>query len=120
MITSMTFRNTRLLDKLLVRIYNYQNRYLRKAIRVFLLRQPGAEFYSKTLREIYSKYHSVQVGMYSYGAFDPILAPGTIIGRYTSIAGKFLVINCSHPVTHKSTHPFFYRPALGYVDKLHI
>jgi len=67
---------------------------------------------------IYEKYHCVKVGMYSYGAFDPVLSPGTVIGRYTSIAPKFSVINGSHPTNHLSSHPFFYNPALGYIEQL--
>jgi acetyltransferase-like isoleucine patch superfamily enzyme len=116
--TITTFREIVWLDKLLVFIYQYQNRYLRKIIREFLLRREGAEFYSKTLRKIYSKYHGVQVGMYSYGAFHPIFPHGTIIGRYSSIAKPLLVINGSHPITHISSHPFFFNPAMGYVEKL--
>ena len=114
------YKESGLLSKLFCAIYRFQNRYLRKIIREVILRRKGAELYSKTLRKIYAKYHSVIVGMYSYGAFDPILAPGTLIGRYTSIAEKFSVINGSHPIIHKSSHPFFYNPDLGYVDTLHI
>ncbi|MHB8139329.1 MAG: CatB-related O-acetyltransferase [Smithellaceae bacterium] len=114
----MTFRDTAWSDKLLFWLYHFQNKYIRKIIRSFLLRKPGAELYSKTLRMIYDKCHGVKVGMYSYGAFDPVLAPGTIVGRYTSIAPKFSVINGSHPTNHMSSHPFFYNPALGYVDQL--
>ena len=116
----MTFRDTAWPDKLLFWLYHFQNKYIRKIIRSLLLRRPGAELYSKTLRMIYDKYHGVKVGMYSYGAFNPVLAPGTIIGRYTSIAPKFSVINGSHPTNHMSSHPFFYNPALGYVDQLMI
>jgi acetyltransferase-like isoleucine patch superfamily enzyme len=29
-----------------------------------------------------------------------------------------LVINASHPITHRSSFPFFFNPDLGYVDKL--
>ena len=41
-----------------------------------------------------------------------------MIGRYTSLPRDLLVINGSHPVTHRSCHPFFFNPDLGYVDKL--
>lgn len=114
----MTFREPAWLNKPLFWIYHFQNKYIRKIIRSFLLRRPGAELYSKTLRMIYEKYHGVKIGIYSYGAFDPVLSPGTVIGRYTSIAPKFSVINGSHPTNHLSSHPFFYNPTLGYVDQL--
>ena len=118
MMTGNTYKDEVWPDKFLFWLYHYKYKYIRKAIRAFLLRRSGVELYSKTLRMIYEKYHGVKVGMYSYGAFDPVLSAGTVIGRYTSIAPKFSVINGSHPTNHLSSHPFFYNPALGYVDKL--
>ena len=115
----MTFRDRVWLDKLLVRFYRYQNKYTRKAIRAFLLRKGlRAEIYSKTLREIFSKYHGVDVGMYSHFAFHGRFPHGTIIGRYCSIDSNLLVINGSHPIQHRSSHGFFFNPNLEYVDKL--
>jgi acetyltransferase-like isoleucine patch superfamily enzyme len=112
------YKESKLLSKFLFAAYQINNRYLRKIIREVILRREGAELYSKTLRKIYAKYHGVIVGMYSYGAFHPILPHGTIIGRYSSIAKPLLVINGSHPITHISSHPFFFNPDLGYVNKL--
>ena len=114
----MTYKEPEWLFKLLYNIYRFQNRYLRKIIREVILRREGAELYSKTLRKIYAKYHGVQVGMYSYGAFHQILPSGTVIGRYSSMPRDLLVINASHPITHRSSFPFFFNPDLGYVDKL--
>lgn len=117
--TKMTFRDPAWLDKLLVRIYHYQNKYIRKAIRAFLLKDGlSAEMYSKTLREIFSRYHGVDVGMYSHFAFHGKLPRGTVIGRYCSIDSNLLVINGSHPIRHRSSHAFFFNPDLGYVDQL--
>jgi acetyltransferase-like isoleucine patch superfamily enzyme len=116
--TIMTYKEPEWLFKLLYNIYRFQNRYLRKIIREVILRREGAELYSKTLRKIYAKYHGVQVGMYSYGAFHQILPSGTVIGRYSSMPRDLLVINASHPITHRSSFPFFFNPDLGYVDKL--
>lgn len=107
-----------LIDKCLFRIYQFQNKYLRKIIREILLKQKGAELYSKTLRQIYSKYHGIEIGLYSYGIFRPMLPFGTVVGRYSSIASGLVVINGSHPISHQSTHPFFYNPAFGYVKEL--
>ena len=56
--------------------------------------------------------------MYSRGAIEADLPPGTMVGRYTSLAEGFWVINGSHPVRHKSTHAFFFNPEMGYVEKL--
>lgn len=114
----MTYKEPEWMVKLLFNIYKFPNRYLRKIIRVVLLRRKWAEFYSKTLRKIYSKYHGVEIGLYSYGAFHQILPSGTVIGRYSSIPRNLLVIMGSHPINHRSSFPFFFNPDLGYVDKL--
>lgn len=116
--TDAFYKESKLLGKLLFVVYSFNNRYLRKLIRIFLLRKKPAEMYSKTLRKIFSKYHGVNVGMYSYGAFLADLVPGIVVGRYTSIASGLIVLNGSHPVSHKSTHPFFFNPAFCYVDIL--
>lgn len=109
-------RESRFLDGLLSILYRLNNRYLRRLVREVLYRSLEAEIYSKTLRDIYSKYRNVRVGMYSYGCFHPpYLPPGTEVGRYTSVARDLKVIGESHPITHKSSHPFFFNPDLGYV-----
>jgi virginiamycin A acetyltransferase len=105
-------------DKLLLSLYRVDNRYMRRMIREVLLRRQGAELYSKALRTIFWKYRKVKIGMYSYGPFYADLPPGTEIGRYTSLPRDLLVINGNHPVSHKSCHPFFFNPDLGYVDNL--
>jgi acetyltransferase-like isoleucine patch superfamily enzyme len=114
----MTYKEPEWLVKLLFNIYKFQNRYLRKMIRAILLRRRWAELYSKTLRQIYLKYHGVEIGLYSYGAFHPGFLPGTIVGRYSSMPRDMLVINGSHPIAHRSCHPIFFNPNLGYVDRL--
>jgi virginiamycin A acetyltransferase len=116
--TTMSYREPKWLVELFYNIYRFQNRYLRKIIREVLLRREGAELYSKILRMIYSRYHDVKVGMYTYGAFHQILPSGVVIGRYCSVPRDLLVINGSHPISHRSCHPVFFNPDLGYVDKL--
>lgn len=118
MTTNKVSQDPKLLKNFLIWIYHYKNRYLRKVIRMFLLNRPGAEIYSRTLREIFSKYHGVHVGMYSYGAFHRILPSGTIIGRYSTMPRNLSVLDGSHPITHKSDHPFFFNPDFGFVDEL--
>lgn len=85
-----------------------------------MLRQKGAGLHSKMLRKLLLKYHGVEVGMYSMntGNHYAQLPPGTVIGRYCSLAKGLLVINGSHPANLKSTHSFFFNPDLGYVDEL--
>ncbi len=73
--------------------------------------------YSLTLRQIFSKYHGIEVGLYSYGGcFDPSrINPLTKIGRYCSFAEGVCIFNANHPIERKSMHPFFYNPASGCV-----
>jgi acetyltransferase-like isoleucine patch superfamily enzyme len=80
----------------------------------------GGMFYSGTLRDIFKKYHNIEIGMYSYGGCFSLdnVVPGTKIGRYCSFASHFCILSGNHPLKFKSLHPFFYNPDLGYVEKL--
>lgn len=79
----------------------------------------GGEFYSETLRKIFSHYHKVDIGLYTHGGcFTPYhVQPYTKIGRYCSIAHGVRVFNRDHPVDFKSTHAFFFNSRLGICDK---
>lgn len=112
------FREPEWFRKICLTLYKIKSRYLRKLIRIVLLCRHGAELYSVVLREIFEKYHQVKIGLYTYGPFYTQLPPGAVIGRYTSVPRELLVINGSHPIKHKSCHPFFFNPDLGCVDKL--
>lgn len=105
------------LCKLCDYFYGFQNDDLRKIIRKVLLRRRGADFYSKILRSIFLKYHHIDVGMYTHFGFRLEFPPGTVIGRYSSIDSRLLVINGSHPIKHQSSHAFFFDPNLGYADR---
>jgi len=85
------------------------------------MKTEGGEWYSLTLRRIYKKCHGIDIGMYSYGCFDPDGFPsGTVIGRYCSFGKGVAVLNANHPVDRISLHPFFYNPVLGVVNDLKI
>lgn len=112
------YKDNLIFDHILSCLYKINNRYLRKIIREIIFSREGAGYYSKTLRMLLYKYHNVEIGMYSRGAFWADFPPGTKIGRYCSLAKGLIVINGSHPVSHKSTHAFFFNPTRGYVDKL--
>ncbi len=105
------------LCKLCDYLYGFQNDTLRKIMRQLLLRRRCADFYSRILRNIFYKYHHIEVGMYSHFGFRVEFPPGTVIGRYCSIDGRLLVINGNHPIGHRSSHAFFFNPHFGYVDK---
>jgi acetyltransferase-like isoleucine patch superfamily enzyme len=82
-----------------------------------VLKFEGGYYYSATLRHIFSRYHRVVVGAYSYGdCFVPgVLPPGSEVGRYVSIASALRVFARNHPTTWLSMHPFFYNAQLGIV-----
>lgn len=92
---------------------------IRRVISRIVLKLEEDEYYSVTIRRIFSTYHSVEVGMYSgRGCFLPgNYKPGTRIGRYSSIYKTAIAFNANHPMNTKSTHAFFYNPGLKYVEK---
>ncbi len=116
----MIYKESKYLNRIVLAMYRFDNRFSRKMIREILLCRKGAQFYSKTLRQIFSIYHDIQVGMYSYGIFFSNLSSGTVIGRYTSVGQNLLILDGSHPITYRSTHPFFYNPDFKYVPLLGI
>lgn len=98
------------------RLYAVNIGRLRDLILRVIKRLEGGEFYSQTLRRIFSTYHGVQIGMYTHGGcfcvhgFDR----HTTIGRYCSIAVTARGMNRNHPFEYKSTHAFFFNPGLKY------
>lgn len=106
----------------LYNLYAIDINFLRKFILSCAKKMEGGEIYSLTLRRIYRFYHNIQIGMYSYGGCFSLdhVPPGTIWGRYCSVAPNVSILNGNHPLDFKSLHPFFYNSAMGYVDKLSI
>jgi len=104
----------------LYNLYAVDNKFLRKIILSYVKKIEGGELYSLTLRKIYASYHKIQIGLYSYGgcfSLDNVPA-GTSWGRYCSVAPNISILSGNHPLNFKSLHPFFYNPALQYVDNL--
>lgn len=92
---------------------------VRAPLRRLALRTEGGVFYSLTIRDIFRKFYGVDVGLYTYGPLETqpgLFNQGTTIGRYSSIYWTVRRFNTNHPVNTKSTHPFFYEPALGKVQ----
>jgi acetyltransferase-like isoleucine patch superfamily enzyme len=106
------------IDEFLFRLYRIKSRYSRKIIRELLLRRKNSEIYSRVLRKIFSQYHYIHIGMYSYGAFTLSIPSGTVVGRYSSVPRNLLVLRGNYAITRKSCHPFFFNPTFHYVDKL--
>jgi len=108
-----------MISRILFALYKYNNLRLRKLIfKVLDIIEKGSIF-SKTMRDIYRRYHDVEVGMYTQGAFSlPCLIDRhTRIGRYCSISMNVRVMNRNHPMEFKSTHAFFFNPVLGICSK---
>lgn len=76
------------------------------------------EMYSPTLRDIFRRYHGVDIGMYTHGGcFVPhAFGRNTSIGRYTSIARSAFAATLDHPTDFKGMHGFFFNSSLGYTD----
>jgi acetyltransferase-like isoleucine patch superfamily enzyme len=73
---------------------------------------------SVSLRKIFYKKYGLDVGLYSYGCFDPSRFPsGTIIGRYCSFAKEVHIFNGNHGMHFLSLHPYLYNVSLNLVDK---
>jgi virginiamycin A acetyltransferase len=74
----------------------------------------GRQYESQALRTYFKRRHDIDIGLYSFGAFDRWrIPPGTRIGRYCSIALSARLIDADHPFDALSTHPYFYLADLG-------
>lgn len=85
--------------------------------KLFLRRHLRKQFTSHSLRDFFRKKHAIEVGLYSYGCFDPVrIARGTIIGRYCSFSDSCRILNGNHGVEFISLHPYLYNVGLGCVE----
>jgi acetyltransferase-like isoleucine patch superfamily enzyme len=108
----------KLLSTLFFKLYALGSWRLKKTLRALVTKLEGGQMYSETLRAIFSKYHNIEIGKYSYGGCFNLanIQAFTKIGRYCSFAENVYIFNANHPVGYKSTHPFFYNPSLRYVE----
>ena len=82
-----------------------------------LLRLRENQFTSQRLRRVYRNWFDVEVGLFSYGCFDPArFPPGTSFGRYCSVANSAASFDMDHPTRAAILHPVAYHPAFGAVD----
>jgi virginiamycin A acetyltransferase len=78
----------------------------------------GGQYESRYLREYFARHYGIKVGLYSMGFFDRWrINPGTVIGRYCGAAATVRIIGANHPTDWLSTHPIFYLPEFGFVEK---
>jgi len=92
---------------------------IRKTICKLVIKLEKDEYFSVTIRRIFSVYHDIHVGMYSgRGSFvHGNYKPGTRVGRYSSIYRTALAFNANHPMNTKSTHALFYNPKFGHTEE---
>lgn len=105
------------MSRMLVRLYGRGSIGRSLAIKI-INRFDGGEMYSEVLRDIFRKYHGVDVGMYTHGGCFVTHSFGrnTTIGRYTSIARTAFAATLDHPTEFKGMHGFFFNATLGYTD----
>jgi acetyltransferase-like isoleucine patch superfamily enzyme len=85
-------------------------------MRSLVLRMEGGTVYSLTIREIYRRFHGVTVGLYTIGPCTmPLgnLAPGTTVGRYSSIYYTVRTISQDYPANGSLPDGLFSDSALG-------
>jgi len=86
---------------------------LKKILLRALLRD---ELESVALRRLYKKWFDVEIGLYSYGAFDVKRIPaGAVIGRYCSFAPTCYFFSRNHGIDYLALHPYLYNSLLGVV-----
>lgn len=103
----------------LVWLYGLKRRSIRGLVTRLCLSLEGGDMRSVTLREIFRRYHGVDIGMYTHGGcFIPFaFGRGTTIGRYSSIARGAFAATLDHPMDRKSMHGYFFNPNFGYVPE---
>lgn len=79
----------------------------------------GGIAYSETIRKIFKTYHGIEIGYGSYGGCFKIsnIPPNVTFGNYCSIANGVLIFRANHPLSFFTTHPLFYNPTMGFVEK---
>ncbi|WP_424601966.1 CatB-related O-acetyltransferase [Bradyrhizobium sp.] len=103
-------------------LYGLPSASVKRLIVGLLYRLEGGSAFSVTLRRIFARYHALEIGMYTHGAWIvPFnLDPGVKVGRYCSIANTARVLTRNHPIDRKSTSALFFDPVFGLVDELQI
>lgn len=91
---------------------------LMERIRHFVMNVEGGAATSHSVRCIFSRYHRVNVGLFTAGPLclrPGVFHAGTSFGRYTWVADSVRTFTRNHPMNILSTHGFFYNPGLGKV-----
>lgn len=102
---------------ILFKLYDIGNFRIMKYVVGIITRIDGGELKSLMLRELFMKYHKVEIGMYTHGGCFKAnnIDKYTVIGRYCSIAQSATVFNRNHPLEFKSTNALFFNPVLNII-----
>ncbi len=97
----------------------YRVSHLRNRVANLCRRLEGGDIFSETLRDIQRRYHGVEIGRYTYGAFgvDNPLPRGTTIGRYASIAPGVKAYRRTRDWRRLALHPFFFNANLKFIQE---
>lgn len=109
-------QRSNLLSRLVASLYDHLPARLMGLARRTMARLEGGEMLSSSLRQVMHRLHGVEVGLHSYGCFDPARFANCTIGRYVSIGPGVRVFRRNHPTDRISLHPYFYNTRLGFTD----
>jgi len=110
-------RESRIARRLLAPLYGIPRLSLRWLLETLILLLEGGDAYSVTLRKLYAKYHDIEVGDYSTGAFDVgRIKRTTRVGRYTTLTESLRIETANHPSNTISSHGLFYNRGLSFAD----
>lgn len=93
------------------------NRFSRKFVIWYLSRREGGEWRSPKLRQLFKSYKSIDAGFASYGWAREYIDGPLKIGKYVSIGHNFRRISLNHPTDGVTTHPCWFNPSFGWVDR---
>jgi len=96
----------------------YKTRVIRPIILKIIASTPVKQSKSKVLREIFQKYHNIEVGYGTYGGcFNSSNINGNIkVGKYCSFAQNVYYFNANHPLDKITTHPIIYSPVFECIN----
>ena len=102
--------------RLVARLYPHLPNRLKPLARRMMASFEGGEMISASLRQTMQVHHRMEIGLHSYGCFDPARFSDCRIGRYVSIGPGVRVFRRNHPTDRISLHPYFYNTQLGVTE----
>jgi virginiamycin A acetyltransferase len=100
--------------KLLENAYSISNDRFRRIILRIIRKIEGGYFYEETSRNIFKKYHDIEIGYGTAGWIDlNKFARGTVFGNYCGISHDICRFNANHPPKYFTTHALLFNPLFG-------